>query len=54
MPANVVGMTSRKASRYAPRTAPARLPKPPMTAAMNALSTGVKPRYGLIWPVCAA
>ena len=26
------------------------LPNPPMTAAMNALSTGVKPMYGLIWP----
>ena len=26
------------------------LPNPPMTAAMNAFSTGVKPMYGLIWP----
>ena len=47
MPPNVVGMTSRNARRYAPTTAPDRLPKPPMTAAMNALSTGVKPRNGI-------
>ena len=30
------------------------LPKPPMTAAMNALRTGVKPMYGLIWPAWTA
>ena len=30
------------------------LPNPPMTAAMNALSTGVKPMYGLICPAWTA
>ena len=30
------------------------LPNPPITAAMNALSTGVKPMYGLIWPAWTA
>ena len=30
------------------------LPNPPMTAAMNALRTGVKPMYGLIWPAWTA
>lgn len=35
---------------YPPRTAPAMLPNPPITAAMNALRTGVKPMYGLICP----
>ena len=30
------------------------LPKPPMTAAMNALRTGVKPMYGLICPAWTA
>ena len=30
------------------------LPKPPITAAMNALRTGVKPMYGLIWPAWTA
>jgi len=30
------------------------LPNPPITAAMNALRTGVKPMYGLIWPAWTA
>ncbi len=42
--------TSRNPSTYPPSTAPGMLPKPPITAAMKALRTGVNPMYGLIWP----